>query len=68
VIRWSVTKYKTGEEAPYTGDYIFSGLVNPNAKCTPTAEEKIIPLSKSEKFPPLKSCGEACYRELYRYR
>lgn len=62
----AMTLYKTGESAPVSGDYAFVSLVNPNARCTPTIEERVIPLSKGETFPPLKSCGESCYRTLQR--
>lgn len=49
---------RTGEKADISGLYAHMG--NPNGKtcCTPTSEEKIIPLEKGETAPPVKSCAE----------
>ncbi len=53
-----MSKYKTGEEAPQSGRYEYDGPINDNVTCDPTTEEKVIPLSKGEKFPPVKSCDK----------
>ena len=51
-----MTRYKTGDDAPESGLYEYDGPTNNGVSCSPTSEEKIIPLSRGEKFPPVKSC------------
>jgi len=46
--------FKTGQKAPSTGTYEVVSCTN-GKSCKPTAEERYIPLSKGETFPPLKS-------------
>ncbi len=53
-----MAKFKTGEEAPQSGTYEYDGPISDGATCEPTPEEKVIPLSKGEKFPPVKSCDK----------
>lgn len=53
-----MARYKTGEEAPQSGTYEYDGPINNRVSCEPTQEEKVIPLSKGEKFPPVKSCDK----------
>jgi hypothetical protein len=56
--------YKTGDEAPETGNYVFVRFVNGNVNCTPTANERNIPLKKGATFPPIRSCNAgAWYRK-----
>ena len=51
-------RFKTGEEAPQSGTYEYEGPTKDGVSCQPTGAEKIIPLSKGEKFPPVKSCDK----------
>jgi len=51
-----MTEYRTGENAPHTGTYTFVRHIG-NTSCSPTYEERHIPLSADEKFPPCKSCN-----------
>ena len=51
--------YKTGEKAPFTGNYDFVNHLDGTTRCT--NEEQRIPLEKGETFPPHKSCEKACY-------
>ena len=53
--------YKTGEEAPRTGRYEFVKYTDNTTFPSPTAEEKIIPLSKGETFPPVRSTNKAAW-------
>jgi len=53
--------YKTGEVAPHTGQYEFVRYTDGTTFPSPTAEERIIPLSKGEVFPPIRSANKACY-------
>ena len=34
--------------------------------CSPTSEERVIPLERGEIFPPIKSCGNGAYWKLLR--
>jgi len=52
-----VQKYKTGDTAPETGKYRYAGPASDGVSCSPTPEEMMIPLSRGETFPPVKSCG-----------
>ncbi|HEV8578204.1 MAG TPA: YjzC family protein [Thermoanaerobaculia bacterium] len=54
-------RYKTGQECPRTGRYQFDGYVDGTWTPAPTAEEKEIPLSKGETFPPIRSQNKACW-------
>ncbi len=49
---------KTGEKAPKSGNYEYAGHPEKKTSCSPTNEEKIIPLEKGEIAPPIKSCEE----------
>ena len=48
--------YKSGEKVPESGLYKFNGSLS-STSCTPTKYEKIVPLSKGERFPPISSCN-----------
>lgn len=54
-------RYKTGEECPRTGHYLFDGYLDGTSSPAPTDNEKDIPLSKSERFPPIKSANKGCW-------
>lgn len=54
--------YKTGDKAPYTGRYEFVRYTDGSTTPAPTIEEKIIPLSRGEVFPPVKSCNKGAWR------
>lgn len=54
------TTYKTGEKAPVTGSYRFVRHTD-STTCSPTENERHIPLSKGETFPPCKSCKTGAY-------
>gem|GEM_PF-797359 len=49
----------TGEICQRSGIYGFAGHVDRTTGCHPTSEERQIPLSKGERFPPIRSCGKA---------
>jgi hypothetical protein len=59
----SLTEYRTGELAPHSGTF---NLLRHNStllkrirklNCSPTAKDRIIPLSKGDPFPACKSCN-----------
>jgi hypothetical protein len=50
--------FHTGQQAPATGTYRFAGHVT-NTACQPTEEEKKIPLTYGETFPPCRHCENA---------
>lgn len=53
--------YKTGQEAPKTQNYSWVKYTDWTTTPSPTNEEKIIPLSKGEVFPPINSCDKGAY-------
>lgn len=50
--------FKTGQEAPRTQNYYWVKYTDETTTPSPTAEEKIIPLSTGENFPPINSCDK----------
>jgi hypothetical protein len=54
-------RYKTGEKCPKTGTYAFDGYTDGTWTPSPTADERRIPLSTDETFPPIKSANKACW-------
>jgi hypothetical protein len=53
--------FKTGEEAPRTGRYEFVRYTDGTTTPSPTAEERIIYLSRGETFPPIRSTNKAAW-------
>lgn len=49
------SEYRTGEKAPVSGWYDWVRHTTPSS-CRPTTDERRIPLSKGETFPPCRSC------------
>ena len=60
------TRYKTGETCVISGVYQFDGYTDGTQTPAPTPEERQIPLSKGETFPPIRSSGKACWWKLIR--
>ncbi len=61
------TRFKTGETCPESGRYRFDGYLDGSYAPAPTAEEQIIPLSRGETFPPIRSSGKACWWKSFSY-
>lgn len=59
------SRFKTGETCQTTGHYQFDGYTDGTTTPSPTAEERIIPLSRGETFPPIRSCNKACWWILF---
>ena len=59
-------RFKTGQTCETTGSYVFDGYVDNSTSPAPSAEERVIPLSKSGTFPPVKSSGKAAWWKLQR--
>ena len=49
----------TGEKARISGFYQYNGHPQGEPSCTPTSEERVIPLDRNETAPPVKSCAAA---------
>jgi hypothetical protein len=58
------TRFKTGEKCVESGRYKFDGYTDGTSTPSPTAEEREIPLSTNETFPPIRSTGKACWWKL----
>lgn len=56
--------YKTGDTAPVTGQYEFVSYTDGTTTPAPTANERIIPLSRGEVFPPVRSSNKGAYWKL----
>ena len=54
-------RYKTGEHCPTTGRYAFDGYLDGSWYPSPTADEKVIPLSVGETFPPVRSANKGAW-------
>ncbi len=60
------TRRKTGETCPCSGDWEFDGYTDGTSYPTPHSAERHIPLSKGERFPPIRSSAKACWWVLRR--
>lgn len=61
----TVTKrYRTGERCEVSGRYDFDGYTDGTRHPEPRPEEKRIPLSVHETFPPIRSSGKGCFWKL----
>ena len=49
----------TGEKAEISGLYVYNGPISKKPSCSPTQEERIIPLDAGDTAPPVKSCGDS---------
>lgn len=56
-----MTLYKTGQEAPRTQTYTWVKYTDGTTIPSPTSEERKIPLSKWEIFPPINSCDKGAW-------
>lgn len=56
--------YKTGDTAPTTGRYQFVRYTDGTTTPAPTPEERVIPLSRGETFPPIRSANKAAWWKL----
>jgi len=54
-------RYKTGQKADTTGRYEFDGYTDGTNQPPPTANERNIPLSAGETFPPINSCNKGAW-------
>lgn len=61
-------RFKTGQTCDTSGNYVFDAYVDgtPPSTPLPTANERVIPLSKTETFPPIKSTNKGCWWKLRR--
>lgn len=60
-------RFKTGELCQASGVYRFDGYTDGAWYPRPRPEEHEIPLSKGERFPPIRSSGKACFWKLVRF-
>ena len=58
--------FKTGQRAPVSGVYEYVRHLVPSS-CTPTPNEREIPLSQGEVFPPHRSCNAGVLWKLIRH-
>lgn len=56
--------YKTGDTAPQAGRYQFVRYTDGTTAPAPTSEERVIPLSRGEVFPPIRSCNKGAWWQL----
>lgn len=57
-------RYKTGEKCVESGRYRFDGYTDGTSLPAPRPEEREIPLSRGETFPPIRSTGKSCWWKL----
>ena len=62
----TATRSRTGQTCQESGVYRFDGYTDGTSTPAPKPEEREIPLSKGETFPPIRSTGKACYWRLVR--
>jgi len=57
-------RFKTGMKCETSGRYAFDGYVDGTSSPAPTAEEREIPLSAGEVFPPVRSSNKSAWWKL----
>jgi len=57
----SKVKYKTGEKCEISGVYEFYRYTDGTKSPSPTYNEMLIPLSRLETFPPIRSNNKSCW-------
>ena len=62
----TTTLYKTGEECRISGVYAFEKYTDGTTWPSPTMNERSIPLSRGETFPPVRSSNKAAFWRLSR--
>lgn len=58
------TRFKTGETCTVSGGYQFDGYTDGSSYPAPKSQEQKIPVSRGERFPPIRSSGKACWWRL----
>lgn len=59
-------RFKTSDRCISSGSYVFDGYTDAAPAPPPTAEERVIPLSRGEIFPPIRSTNRGAYWRLQR--
>ena len=59
-------RFKTGETCETTGSYVFDGYLDGKQSPSPTSEERVIPMTKNNTFPPIRSSGKSAWWKLQR--
>lgn len=59
-------RFKTGQSSPVDGVYGFDVYTDGSSRPSPTAEERVISLSRDETFPPVRSANKAAWWKLLR--
>lgn len=54
-------RYYTGQEAPAGGSFVFDGYYDGRSRPSPTQEERVISLSRGQRFPPIRSQNAAAW-------
>ena len=54
-------RYKTGEECPKTGHYLFDGYTDGLQTPAPRDDERVVTLNKGDLFPPIRSANKPCF-------
>ena len=57
--------FRTGQTAPVSGVYEFAGHID-GSYCSPTQQERFIPLTQGETFPPHRRCNKGVLWRLSR--
>ncbi len=60
----TAVRAKTGDTCQVSGRYRFDGYLDGTSTPAPHPEEVQIPLSRGERFPPIRSSGKACWWRL----
>jgi len=58
------SRFRTGQQCVESGRYRFDGYLDGTSSPPPRPEEREIPLSRGETFPPIRSTGKGCWWKL----
>lgn len=62
----TATRFTTGDLCVTSAVYRFDGYLDGSRTPRPHTEEEQIPLSRGERFPPIRSAGKSCFWVLHR--
>jgi len=59
-------RFKTGTTCTTSGSYVFDGYTDNTNTPSPTQDERVIPLTSGQTFPPIRSQNKAAWWKLQR--
>lgn len=59
-------RFHTGQKCETKGSYVFDGYMDGSHSPQPTNEERVIPMTVGDSFPPIRSTNKSAWWKLQR--